>query len=242
MPHILKERQERMRCGSLSLGKRILAVVLVLSCLILVCFVGVNAKEIRQTMGKTVAEEDQKKLALTFDDGPHPFYTKQLLEGLKEREVKVTFFITGENAENYPQLVEQMYEEGHLIGNHTYSHLQLTGKNEERFKQEIIKTNEVIKELTGEDTIYIRPPYGSWNKEFEKELNMFPVLWTVDPLDWCSHDASCIVKNVVAKVKENDIILMHDQYKTTVTAAFEIIDRLSEEGYEFVTVDELLFD
>lgn len=135
-----------------------------------------------------------------------------------------------------------MTQAGHLIGNHTFNHTQLTPQNEKAFKEEIIKTNEVIKEVTGEDTIYVRPPYGSWNKEFEKELNMFPVLWTVDPMDWCSSDVSCIIKNVCAKVDENDIILMHDQYKTTVTAALKIIDRLTEEGYEFVTVDELMFD
>ena len=129
-----------------------------------------------------------------------------------------------------------------MIGNHTYNHTQLTSKNEKVFKEEIIKTNEVIKEVTGEDTIYIRPPYGSWNKEFEQELNMFPVLWTIDPLDWCSSDASCIVKNVCAKVDENDIILMHDYYDTSVTAALKAIDALLEEGYTFVTVEEILFD
>ena len=194
------------------------------------------------TMGRTVGSEDSKKIALTFDDGPHPYYTEQLLKGLKERNVKATFFITGQNVEAYPEIVKEIYEDGHLIGNHTYNHTQLTSGNAETFKQEIVKTNEVIKAVTGEDTIYIRPPYGSWDKEFEKELNMFPVLWTIDPLDWCSSDVSCIVNTVCAKAGENDIILMHDQYKTTVTAAFEIVDKLMEEGYEFVTVDELLFD
>jgi peptidoglycan/xylan/chitin deacetylase (PgdA/CDA1 family) len=195
-----------------------------------------------QTMGRTSGDEGNKKIALTFDDGPHPYYTEQLLKGLKERNAKVTFFITGKNAESYPEIVKKIYEDEHLIGNHTYNHTQLTSKNRESFKEEIIKTNEVIKAVTGEDVIYVRPPYGSWNKEFEKELNMFPVLWTIDPLDWCSHDVSCIVKNVCAKAEENDIILMHDQYKTTVTAALKIVDELTEEGYEFVTVDELLFD
>ncbi len=161
---------------------------------------------------------------------------------MKERDAKATFFITGQNVEAYPEIVREIYEDDHLIGNHTYSHIQLTSSNAENFKKEIIKTNEVIKEVTGEDTIYVRPPYGSWNKEFEKELNMFPVLWTIDPLDWCSSDVSCIVNTVCAKAGENDIILMHDQYKTTVTAALEIVDRLKAEGYEFVTVDELLFD
>lgn len=185
---------------------------------------------------------DSPKIAITFDDGPHPYYTEQLLDGLKERGVHATFFVTGEHAQLHPDIIRRMQEEGHLIGNHTYSHMQLDSQNAESFKQEIIKTNAVIKEVTGEDTIYIRPPYGSWNKEFEKELNMFPVLWTIDPLDWCSSNVSCIVNTVCAKAKENDIILMHDQYKSTVTAALKIVDELMEEGYEFVTVDELLFD
>ena len=193
-------------------------------------------------MGSAIQEAGGKKIALTFDDGPHPYYTQQLLKGLKERNVKATFFITGQNVKAYPEIVKEIYAEGHLIGNHTYSHIQLTSKNEESFKQEIVRTNEAIKEVTGQDTIYVRPPYGSWNKEFEKELNMFPVLWTVDPLDWCSSDASRIVRSGCSKAKENDIILMHDQYKTTVTAALKIVDELTQKGYEFVTVDELLFD
>lgn len=227
--------------GGMNLKKRILSCIIVLIFLAIVCLVGYIDRDSVETMGKAV-QNGGKKIALTFDDGPHPSYTEQLLKGLKERNVKVTFFITGQNVEEYPEIVKKIHEDGHLIGNHTYSHIQLTSNNAEKFKEEIIKTNEVIKEVTGEDTIYIRPPYGSWNKEFEKELNMFPVLWTIDPLDWCSSDVSCIVKNVCAKADENDIILMHDQYKTTVTAALKIIDRLTEEGYEFVTVDELMFD
>ncbi len=226
----------------MSLKKRIFSCIILLILLAVICLIGYFNQEKIETMGQVSESEDGKKIALTFDDGPHPYYTEQLLKGLEERNVKVTFFITGQNVEAYPDIVKEIYENGHLIGNHTYSHLQLSSQNEESFKQEIIKTNEVIKEVTGEDTIYVRPPYGSWNKEFEKELNMFPVLWTIDPLDWCSSDVSCIVNTVCAKAGENDIILMHDQYKTTVTAALKIVDELMEEGYEFVTVDELLFD
>ena len=90
--------------------------------------------------------------------------------------------------------------------------------------------------------IYVRPPYGTWDKKFETELNMFPVLWTVDPLDWCSDNAACVAERVVSKADENDIILLHDYYETSVTAALKIVDRLQEEGYEFVTVEEILFD
>ena len=187
-------------------------------------------------------ELEKGKVAITFDDGPHPSYTEQLLDGLKERGVKATFFVTGEHASIHPDIIKRIEEEGHLIGNHTYKHTQLQSGNREDFKRELVKTNEIIKEITGEDTIYVRPPYGSWDKSLEKELNMFPVLWTVDPLDWCSDNVSCIVHNTVSKTKENDIILMHDYYETSVTAALQVIDELQKEGYQFVTVDEILFD
>ena len=226
----------------MNLKKRILACIILLLFLAVICMIGAFSQRSVPAMGGAIQEAGGKKIALTFDDGPHPYYTQQLLKGLKERNVKATFFITGQNVKAYPEIVKEIYAEGHLIGNHTYSHIQLTSKNEESFKQEILRTNEAIKEVTGQDTIYVRPPYGSWNKEFEKELNMFPVLWTVDPLDWCSSDASRIVRSVCSKAKENDIILMHDQYKTTVTAALKIVDELTQKGYEFVTVDELLFD
>ncbi|WP_300714727.1 polysaccharide deacetylase family protein [uncultured Acetatifactor sp.] len=189
-----------------------------------------------------LAAEDVKKIAITFDDGPHPCYTEQLLDGLKERGVVATFFVTGEHAELHPEVIARMQEEGHLIGNHTYSHIQLTKSNRETFKEELIKTNEILKEITGEEVQYVRPPYGSWDKSFEKELNMFPVLWTVDPLDWCSKNVGCITEKIVSKTGENDIILMHDYYDTSVTAALKAIDELLEEGYTFVTVEEILFD
>ena len=192
--------------------------------------------------GMDLEMEDVKKVAITFDDGPHPSYTAQLLDGLKERGIHATFFVTGEHAELHPDIIERMYDEGHLIGNHTYSHIQLTRNNREKFKEELIKTNEILKEITGEEVQYVRPPYGSWDKSFEKELNMVPVLWTVDPLDWSSRNVGRITEKIVSKTGENDIILMHDYYDTSVTAALKAIDALLEEGYTFVTVDEILFD
>lgn len=186
--------------------------------------------------------DERKMVALTFDDGPHPKYTPKLLDGLAKRNVKATFFITGENAEKYPELVKRISGEGHLVGNHTYSHIQLTKSNGEAFRQELVKTNEIIKGITGKEVVYVRPPYGSWDKRFETELNMFPVLWTIDPLDWCSNDADCIQKRVISKAKENAIILMHDSYPSTVMAALAIVDALQKDGYVFVTVEEILFD
>ena len=192
---------------------------------------------------KITGEEDvAKKIALTFDDGPHPRYTEQLLDGLKERNVVATFFVTGENAQNYPNIIRREQEEGHLIGNHTYSHIQLTSGNRETFREELVKTNEILENITGETVSFVRPPYGSWDKSFEKELNMFPVLWNIDPLDWCSHNAECIAAKVVEKAGDGDIILMHDYYDTSVTAALEVVDVLQKRGFQFVTVEEILFD
>ncbi len=193
----------------------------------------------REEAGETAEE---KRIALTFDDGPHPYYTEQLLDGLKERGVAATFFVTGYHAELHPDIIRRMQEEGHLVGNHTYSHIQLTKRNREQFREELIRTNEILAGITGEEVIYVRPPYGSWDKSFEKELNMIPVLWTIDPLDWCSDNAECIAERIVRKAGENEIILMHDYYDTSVTAALKVVDELLEEGYVFVTVEEILFE
>lgn len=211
--------------------------------LVLLFIMGSNTDRVIEAISKGITEDKEgKKIALTFDDGPHPYYTEQLLEGLAERGVKVTFFVTGEHAELHPDIIKRISEEGHLIGNHTYSHIQLNGSNMQTFKEELIKTNKIISDITGEEVIYVRPPYGSWDKRLEKELNMFPVLWTIDPLDWCSTNVTNITNDVIKNVEENDIILMHDYYQSTVTAALRVIDELQEEGYTFVTVEEILFD
>lgn len=193
-------------------------------------------------MEREEEEKEIRRVALTFDDGPHPCYTEELLDGLKERGIHATFFVTGEHAEIHPEVIRRMQEEGHLIGNHTYSHIQLRSSNRELFKEELIKTNEILEEITGQEVVYVRPPYGSWDKSFEKELNMFPVLWTVDPLDWCSSNVDRITQKIVSNVDENDIILMHDYYKSSVEAALKTVDELLERGYTFVTVEEILFD
>lgn len=185
---------------------------------------------------------DVKKIALTFDDGPHPVYTDMLLDGLQKRNAKASFFVLGEHVEAYPEVVRRICDDGHLIGNHTYSHMQLKSTNREEYKQELRQTSELIQNVTGKEVIYVRPPYGCWDKAFESELNMFPVLWNIDPLDWQSSDADAIARKVLRNAKENAIILMHDNYESTVRAALQIVDTLQQQGYLFVTVDELLFD
>lgn len=198
-----------------------------------------QAGKIQESM---VLPKEEKKIALTFDDGPHPRFTEPLLDGLKERDIQATFFVTGEHAKLHPDIIERMNKEGHIIGNHTYSHMQLTQENREVFKEELMKTNQILKEITGEEVLFVRPPYGTWDKSFETELNMIPVMWNVDPLDWCSNDTPSVVMRVLKEAEENAIILMHDYYESSVTAALQIVDELQKRGYSFVTVDEILFD
>lgn len=200
------------------------------------------AKQDREEKAEEAVYESEKRIALTFDDGPHPVQTKKLLEGLKERGMKATFFVTGEHALQYPKLIKQMQDDGHLIGNHTYHHVQLGKVSRDVYFKEILDTNEVIEKITGSAPSFIRPPYGSWDKNYEKELNMIPVLWNIDPLDWCTNDANKVYQRVLSSVKDQDIILMHDSYETTVTATFLLVDELTKKGYKFVTVDELLFE
>lgn len=183
--------------------------------------------------------KEKYRIALTFDDGPS-VYTESLLDGLKERDVQVSFFIVGQNAEKFPDTVKRAYEDGHLIGNHTYHHVDVAKISNDRAKEEVQKTNEVLEQITDEKPEYMRPPFGSWQKELELEVGMLPVMWSIDPLDWTTKNVSQIVNNIVTDAEENDIILMHDCYESSVEAALQVIDILREAGFEFVTVDELL--
>jgi peptidoglycan-N-acetylglucosamine deacetylase len=184
--------------------------------------------------------DNAKKVALTFDDGPHPRYTQQLLDGLKERNVKVTFFVVGKNAAKYPEIIETIAKEGHLIGNHTYSHVQLNTLSIEEQCVEITKTNELLYKITGSYPQFIRPTFGEWDKKVECSMDMIPVLWSVDTLDWTTENVDKIVKKGTKNIQDGDIILMHDYYDTSVTAALQIIDKLKSLGFDFVTVDDLI--
>lgn len=183
-----------------------------------------------------------KCIALTFDDGPHNECTEALLDGLKERNVRCTFFLMGQNIEGNEALVKRMKDEGHLIGNHSFSHIQLTKAGEKKVCEAVDRTSRIIEDITGEQPQYMRPPFGDWNEELECEVDMTTVLWSVDSLDWKLKNKNKIVKRVLKDAGEGDIILMHDIFPTSVDAALEIIDTLTRQGYTFVTVDELLID
>ena len=193
-------------------------------------------------MEQELMEQSQAhpEVALTFDDGPSPKYTPLLLDGLKERNVRATFFLLGQNVKENQELVQRMQAEGHLLGNHTYNHVQLNKIPETTARQEILKTNNEIYEATGKYPEYMRPPYGAWKKNMELCVEMLPVFWDIDTLDWKSQNVDAILKAAGEEPEDGSIVLMHDEYQTSVEAALLLIDRLKEKGYEFVTVDELI--
>ena len=183
-------------------------------------------------MEQELMEQSQAhpEVALTFDDGPSPKYTPLLLDGLKERNVRATFFLLGKNVKENQELVQRMQAEGHLLGNHTYNHVQLNKIPETTARQEILKTNNEIYEATGKYPEYMRPPYGAWKKNMELCVEMLPVFWDIDTLDWKSQNVDAILKAAGEEPEDGSIILMHDEYQTSVEAALLLIDRLKEKG------------
>ena len=151
-----------------------------------------------------------------------------------------TFFLIGNNIEGNEEIVKRMAEEGHLIGSHTYNHVQLNKLSELKAKEEILKGCNKIYETTGVCPSFVRPPFGEWKKNLDFCVTMLPVFWDVDTLDWKSQNIGSILSIVEKEVRDGSIILMHDGYQTSVDAALKIVDLFSEKGYVFVTADQLL--
>lgn len=198
------------------------------------------APVLQEIDGQAPDTEDGKKIAITFDDGPNPNYTEKLLKGLKKRGVKATFFLLGEQVEEYPQIVLDIHEQGHLIGVHSYEHVNFGQIGDSQALEQVRKTKEAIFQVTGEYPDFIRPPYGCWKKELDEQIPLVEVLWDVDPCDWATTDADVVVQRILSHVEDGNIILMHDASKSSVQAALTVIDVLEKRGYEFVTVEELL--
>ena len=184
-------------------------------------------------------QNQEMKIALTFDDGPHPILTPKILNILQKYNIKATFFIVGENATNYPEIVKLILDQGHEIGNHTFSHDHI---NEE----EIDQCEKTIYELTDYKTKLFRPPEGALNQKIEyisKHLGYSIILWDIDTRDWEHTPPKIIRENVMKKIKAGSIILMHDYigFNSPTPEALElIIPALLEQGYQFVVVSELI--
>ncbi len=183
--------------------------------------------------------QDEKLVAITFDDGPG-LYTSDLIDRLNERDVKATFFIVGSNAEYYPDVIKKAAESGHQIGNHSYDHSLLTKLNADEIQNEIDSTNRLLKQADGNDTHYLRPPYGEYNSDVASAANAPMVYWSVDTEDWKTLDSQAVYDSIMNNVYDGAIILCHDIYDTSCDGAIMAIDALKADGWTFVTVEELL--
>ncbi|MDL4815806.1 polysaccharide deacetylase family protein [Actinomadura opuntiae] len=182
-----------------------------------------------------------KCVALTFDDGPAES-TGRLLDILAAHHVRATFFIVGEQAAKYPELVRREHEAGHQIADHSYTHADLGRASRKKILSELTRTQEAIRRASGITPDMLRPPYGSVSKRLTaitRRMGLAQVLWTVDPLDWEHRDTRYVERRVLKAVRPGYIVLMHDIHPTTVDAVPSIIEKLAARGYAFVTVPEL---
>lgn len=219
---------------------------------VFVLFLWFKSHRSPQVFGRCIhrIETDKKVVALTFDDGPSS-YTQEILALLQEKGVHATFFLLGKNAERHPALVRQIYQEGHEIGNHSYSHLPLIFKSSSFIREEIEKTDRIIRQSGYLGPIHFRAPYG--RKLFAlpwilSQLGRPHILFDVIPDDWASPGVLTIVERILAQVRPGSIILCHDgngdsrgqERSQTVQATAIVIEKLRDAGYQFVTISELL--
>ena len=184
------------------------------------------------------------EIAMTFDDGPHPKLTPMLLDMMKERGIKGTFFLVGKNVAEYPEIAQRIVAEGHEVANHSWAHPQLTKLAPDALKKEIADTNAAIYQATGIQTTLMRPPYGAINaaitKRINEEFGLTIAMWSVDSIDWRIRNAEHVTKLITEKAAPGAIILAHDIHPSTVQAMPAVFDTLSAKGYKFVTMSELI--
>lgn len=208
--------------------KRILSLALAL-----VLFVSVLPLQANAVQGG-------KLVALTFDDGPSGTYTPKLLDGLKARNVKATFFVLGQNASDNLDVVRRAYAEGHELASHSWNHPDLTTLSDSEVLRQLNSTADVLNKVCGSGGKYlVRPPYGSTNSRVEALINAPMAYWTVDPEDWKYRNANTVRDNIVSNAFDGAIILVHDIYGSSVEGALMAVDELQKRGYEFVTISEL---
>jgi len=186
----------------------------------------------------------QPIMALTFDDGPHPANTPRLLDMLRSFNVKATFFVTGDNARRYPDILRRMVAEGHEIGNHTMTHVKLTTISPSQVREEIIATQQAVKSATGLYPRSFRPPYGATNDQLKNwikgEFGLPSIMWSVDPEDWKKPGVGVVTSRLVNGANPGGILLLHDIHSTSVDAVPATLDQLKRRGMQFVTISQLI--
>ena len=205
--------------------RRILAIILCLSLLTL----------------PVQGAEDAKYVALTFDDGPSGRFTRRLLDGLAERDAKATFFLCGYRIAQYPKETQRIFDEGHEIALHGYSHDCMTPMSRRQIAKELSDTKALLPE--GCKALWLRPPGGCCSdgvRQVAEVTNLSILDWSVDPRDWATRDTAAVGRFVVERIQDGDVVLLHDMSDSSVDAALAIIDELQSQGFRFVTVSELV--
>jgi peptidoglycan/xylan/chitin deacetylase (PgdA/CDA1 family) len=187
---------------------------------------------------------DGPYIAMTYDDGPHGTNTPRLLEMLKQRGIKATFFVCGECVAALPEIAKRIVDDGHEIANHSWSHPQLTRMGESGVTDQLQRTHDVVRQTTGAEMKVMRPPYGAFTVNqrawAHAKWGYKTIMWDVDPLDWKVRSASHVQSEILKGTVNGSIILAHDIHKTTVDAMPATLDALTEKGFKFVTVSELI--
>ncbi|MGM0600644.1 MAG: polysaccharide deacetylase family protein [Candidatus Rifleibacteriota bacterium] len=213
------------------------------------CLVTKMAYYSRRRLVKMLSQ--QQKIILTFDDGPHPRTTPEILKILKDRNLKAIFFVLGLQVEKYPHLVKQIASEGHIIGNHSYDHKNFTKITQNQLIEQIQKTNRLIKNITGKNPRFLRPPYGAVNKNVlslaqREEMNILQ--WSIDPRDWKYQNKHVILRNLANQLGlgSNNLrggaILLHDIYPATVKALNPLLDLLAVNNYKITDIHHMESD
>jgi len=187
-----------------------------------------------------VIDDKRKRVALTFDDGPHPTVTKQILNHLDQYDAKATFFMLGNRIKYSPEVALEVLNRGHEIGNHTWSHPVLTKLPLDKVMHEFKTTEDIIIETIGQESTVFRPPYGATTDAIEAAIPRNSINWTVDTMDWKYRNASQPINSIKKQIHNNAVILMHDIHQSTADGLPAVLEFLSNEGYEFVTVSELI--
>ena len=185
------------------------------------------------------SDSESKRVALTFDDGPDPKVTIQILDTLDKYNAKATFFMLGSQVECYPEIAKKVQEAGHELGNHTWKHPDLTNTGVEKARNEIIRTSSIIEDVTGQKATVFRPPYGSINKSVRNQTDLPVILWDIDTLDWKHRNSNLLLTHIKGQTRDRSIILMHDIHQSTADGLDAVLAYLKSEGYIFVKTSEL---
>lgn len=214
--------------------------VCALLALLLCCLAACASREQAALASGQASQDTLKYVALTFDDGPSPRCTPRLLDGLAELGAKATFFVVGCQMVKDPDIVQRIAAEGHQVGNHSYDHADLHSLTREEALADLEKNDALLQELLGEGEYWVRPPYGLLAEKESAALSVPLVNWSVDTEDWRTKDSGRILDVIYRCTGDGDIVLLHDRYQNTVDAVLAAVAHLQQQGYVFVTVEELL--